>query len=49
MAITNLVAVAQFFEAIYTGIFNHLFVAGSTKSGLLKLVSTYSSIVETNG
>lgn len=45
----NLVAVAQFFEAVCTGIFKHLLVAGSIKDGLLGPVSTYFGTVETNG
>lgn len=49
MAIINLVAIAQFFKAICTGIFKRLCVVGSTKDGLFGLVSTYFSIVETNG
>ena len=40
MAIMNLVAVAQFFEATYINIFKRFFVARSTKSSLFEPVST---------
>ena len=45
----NPIAVAQFFETICTGIFEHLLAAGSKDGGLLGPVSTYFGTVETNG
>ncbi len=48
-ATMNPVAVARFFEAICTGIFEHLLAAGSNNGGLLGPVSTYFGKVETNG
>lgn len=48
-ATMNLVAVAKFFEATCTGIFEHLLAAGSQEGGLLGPVSTYFGTVETNG
>ncbi len=47
-AVINLVAVAQFFEATCTGIFKHLLAARFTGEGLLRPLSTYYEIVETN-
>ncbi len=48
-AVMNPVAVAQFFEAICTGILKRLLAAGSTGEGLRGPVSTYYGTVETNG
>ncbi len=48
-AVMNLMAVTQFYEAIYTGIFKHLLATGSIGERLLKPVSTYYETVETNG
>lgn len=46
--IMNLVAVAQFFKAICTGIFKCLLAAESTNGRLLRPVLTYFGMVETN-
>lgn len=48
MAIINLMAIAQFFEAICTNIFKRFLAARSTKSRLLRPVLTYFRIVKTN-
>ena len=48
-ATMNPVAVAQFFEATCSAIFENLLHHGSTNSGLLGPVSTYFGTVETNG
>jgi hypothetical protein len=48
-ATMNPVAVAQFFHAICTGIFNALFRAGTGQDGILGNVSNYFGVVETNG
>lgn len=48
IAIINLVAVAQFFEAICIGIFKHCFATRSIENSLLELVSTYFNIIKTN-
>ena len=48
-ATMNPIVVAQFFETICTGIFEHLLAAGSKDGGLLGPVSTYFGTVETNG
>lgn len=48
MAIMNLVAIAQFLEAICTSIFKRFFAVRYTKSGLLGPVSTYFGIVKIN-
>lgn len=45
----NLVAVTQFFEAIYTDIFIRSFIAKSIKGSLGRSISTYFGTVETNG
>lgn len=45
----NSVTIAQFFEAIFTGIIKCFFIAKSIKNGLLKLISTYFGTIETNG
>ena len=45
----NLIAIAKFFEAIYTSIFHQLLNVKSHKNGLLKPVSTSFGIVESNG
>ena len=42
----NPVAVAQYFEAIYTSIFEHLLALGSNNDGLLGPMSTYFGTVE---
>lgn len=44
----NLIVIVQFFEAIYTSLFKHFFVARFIKSSLLGQVITYFDIVETN-
>lgn len=49
MAIMNLVVIAQFFEATYTGIFKRFFILVSTKNGIFEPVLTYFGILETNG
>ena len=49
IAILNSVAIAQFFEAIYTDIFKYLFAIGTTNGGLLRLVLTYFETGEING
>lgn len=48
MAIINPVAIAQFFEIIYTEIFTRFLAARSTESGLLGLVFTYFEKIKTN-
>ena len=47
-AVINLVAVAQFFNTTYQGIFNHLLQAGFSSGGLFGPVSIYFETVETN-
>lgn len=42
-------AIVQFFKTTCIGIFKYLFAAGSIEDGLLRPVSTYFSMVETNG
>lgn len=49
IAMMNLVALAQFFEAPYTSIFKRHVGAGSMGEGLLEPVSIYYGMVETNG
>lgn len=48
IATINLIAVAQFFKAIYIGIFKYLFAAGSKNDSLLRPLLTYFGTVETN-
>ena len=48
-ATMNLLAIAQFFEAICTSIFKHLLATGPKNGGLPGPVSTYFGKVETNG
>lgn len=47
--IMNLMAIAQFFEVIYTRIFKYLFTVGSIEDDLLEPVSIYYNIVDMNG
>lgn len=49
IAVMNLIAMAQFFEAIYISIFKHFLAARSIKKELLRLVSTYYGMIEING
>lgn len=44
----NLVAIAQFFEALYTSIFKYFLIARFIKSRLLGPISTYFKIIEIN-
>ena len=48
-ATMNPVAVAQFFEATCSAVFDHLLQNGLASTGLLGHVSTYFGTVETNG
>lgn len=48
IAMINPIAVVQFFEAVYTGIFKHLLTIKSIKNGFLELVLMYFGIVEIN-
>lgn len=45
----NLVAIAQFFKAIYIGIFKSFLAIKSIKADFLEPVSIYFETVETNG
>lgn len=47
-AIINLIAIAMFFNKIYTAIFDYLLAVRSIKGRLFGPLSTYFRIVETN-
>ena len=48
ISVMNPVAMAQFFDTICQGVFNHLLQIGSIDGGLFDPVSTYFGTVETN-
>lgn len=48
ITIMNPVAITQFFEAIFTGIFKCFFITESIENDLLRLVSTYFGMIEMN-
>lgn len=49
MTIINLVAIAQFFEAILTDIFKRFLATRFIKSRLFRLVLTYFETIKING
>lgn len=48
IAIINPIAVVQFFETIYTGIFEYLFTGGFKNDGLLELILMYFGTIKRN-